>query len=269
MQINTNYQNRFLSSSASGAAEISAKKTVNKISENIRINRADDDSARLSISEEHLAKKHFFEVLMALDEGITIVSTVLFNISSVKDIFNTLRKGTVTDSLSLVNEINRIRINSEFNSEKLLDGSFYKLINLWHKDSSAIEIDFRNSLRSGNGETSIDFDILNADEDGNLVSGISKPLVEVINDNDLNDFSVIDSNINRMEEHALALKEKILNYHKELETIITKLSQNSNFSDARLVLFLGNIRKELSEKSAHSMLTQISENHANAVALLP
>lgn len=269
MQINTNYQNRFLSSSASGAGEITAKKTVNKISESIRINRADDDSARLSISEEHLAKKHFFEVLMALDEGITIISTVLFNISSVKDIFSTLKKGTAADPVSLVNEINRIRLNSEFNAEKLLDGSFYKIINLWHKDSSAVEIDFRSRVREGDATTSIDFDILNTDEEGNIVSGISQPLLELISNKDFKDFSIIDSNITRMEEHAMAVKEKILNYHKELETIITRLSQKSNFSDARLGLFLGNIRKELSEKSAHSMLTQISENHANAVALLP
>ena len=72
-----------------------------------------------------------------------------------------------------------------------------------------------------------------------------------------------------MEEHALKLKATILDYYKQLETIMQNLSTKSNFSDVKLNLFLDGIKKEFTEKSARSMLTQISENHANAVSLLP
>ena len=64
MQINTDYRSRFSNSSTAAVSELSSKKTVNKITENIKINRLDDDSASLSINEDHLAKKYFFEILM-------------------------------------------------------------------------------------------------------------------------------------------------------------------------------------------------------------
>jgi hypothetical protein len=65
------------------------------------------------------------------------------------------------------------------------------------------------------------------------------------------------------------LKTTILDYYKQLESIIQNLSTKSNFSDLKLNLFLNGIKKEFTEKSAMSMLTQISENHANAISLLP
>ncbi|NBV98095.1 MAG: hypothetical protein EBR67_01115 [Proteobacteria bacterium] len=72
-----------------------------------------------------------------------------------------------------------------------------------------------------------------------------------------------------MEEHALKLKATILDYYKQLETIIQNLSTKSNFSDIKLNLFLNGIKNEFTKKSAMSMLTQVSKNQANAVGLLP
>ncbi|NBV98094.1 MAG: hypothetical protein EBR67_01110 [Proteobacteria bacterium] len=133
MQINTDYRSRFSNSSTAAVSELSSKKTVNKITENIKINRLDDDSASLSISEDHLAKKYFFEILMGLDDGINIISTVLFNLNSVQDIVSALAKPH-SDTNSLINEIENIKNQSEFNSQKLLDGSFLKDIQLWTND---------------------------------------------------------------------------------------------------------------------------------------
>jgi flagellin len=247
---------------------LSSKKTVNKITENIKINRLDDDSASLSISEDHLAKKYFFEILMGLDDGINIISTVLFNLNSVQDIVSALAKPH-SDTNSLINEIENIKNQSEFNSQKLVDGSFLKDIKLWQKNSSNFIIDFRNLENGGQLESSIDFNIEDISSEGNLVSGLSVPLRELAKSKNPDDFSKLNQNIHRMEKHALELQAAILAYYKQLETVIRNLSTKSNLSDAKLNLFLNGIKKEFIEKSAMSMLTQVSENHANAISLLP
>lgn len=268
MQINTDYRSRFSNSSTAAVSELSSKKTVNKITENIKINRLDDDSASLSINEDHLAKKYFFEILMGLDDGINIISTVLVNLNSVQDIVSALAKPQA-DANSLINEIENIKNQSEFNSQKLLDGSFLKDIKLWKKDNSSFIIDFRNSENGGQSESSIDFNIKDTSSEGNLVSGLTSALKELAINKNPSEFSKLNNNIQRMEKHALELKASILDHYKQLETIIQNLSTKSNFSDLKLNLFLSGIKKEFTEKSAISMLTQITENHASAISLLP
>ena len=268
MQINTDYRSRFANSSTAAVSELNSKKTVNKITENIKINRLDDDSASLSINEDHLAKKYFFEILMSLDDGINIISTVLFNLNSVQDIVSALGKPH-SDTNNLINEIENIKNQSEFNSQKLLDGSFLKDIQLWKKDNSSLTIDFRNPENGGQSESSVDFNIKDTSSEGNLVSGLTVALKELAINRNPDDFLKLNKNIQRMEEHALELKTTILDYYKQLESIIQNLSTKSNFSDLKLNLFLNGIKKEFTEKSAMSMLTQISENHANAISLLP
>jgi flagellin len=268
MQINTDYRSRFSSSSTAAVSELSSKKTINKITESIKINRLDDDSASLSINDEHLAKKYFFEILMGLDDGITIISTVLFNLNSVQDIVSALGKPH-QDTDSLINEIENIKNQSEFNSQKLLDGSFLKDIKLWKADNSSFIIDFRNPENGGQSESSVDFNIKDTSSDGNLVSGLTVALKELAINRNPDDFLKLNKNIQRMEEHALELQAAILAYYKQLETVLQNLSTKSNLSDAKLNLFLNGIKKEFTEKSAMSMLTQVSKNQANAIGLLP
>jgi flagellin-like hook-associated protein FlgL len=268
MQINTDYRSRFANGSTTAVSELSSKKTVNKITENIKINSLDDDSASLSINEDHLAKKYFFEILMSLDDGINIISTVLFNLNSVQDIVSALAKPH-TDTNSLINEIENIKNQSEFNSQKLLDGRFLKDIKLWKKDNSSFIIDFRNPENGGQSESSVDFNIKDTSSEGNLVSGLTVSLKELAINKNPDDFSQLNNNIQRMEEHALKLKATILDYYKQLEAIIKNLSTKSNFSDVKVNLFLNGIKKEFTEKSAMSMLMQVSENHASALSLLP
>jgi hypothetical protein len=268
MQINTDYRSRFANGSTTAVSELSSKKTVNKITENIKINSLDDDSASLSINEDHLAKKYFFEILMSLDDGINIISTVLFNLNSVQDIVSALGKPH-TDTNSLINEIENIKNQSEFNSQKLLDGRFLKDVKLWKQDNSSFIIDFRNPENGGQSKSSVDFNIKDTSSEGNLVSGLTVSLKELAINKNPDDFSKLNNNIQRMEEHALKLKATILDYYKQLEAIIKNLSTKSNFSDVKVNLFLNGIKKEFTEKSAMSMLTQVSENHANAISLLP
>ena len=268
MQINTDYRSRFSNSSTAAVSELGSKKTVNKITENIKINRLDDDSASLSINEDHLAKKYFFEILMGLDDGINIINTVLFNLNSVQDIVSALAKPH-QDTNSLINEIENIKNHSEFNSQKLLDGCFLKDIKLWKKDNSSFIIDFRNPENGGQSKSSVDFNIKDTSSEGNLVSGLTIELKELTINKNPNDFLKLNKNIQRMEEHALKLKATLLDYYKQLETIIQNLSTKSNFSDIKLNLFLNGIKNEFTEKSAMSMLTQVSKNQANAISLLP
>jgi len=268
MQINTDYK-RFYSNAASSVTELTTKKTITKVSENIRINQQDDDSASLSISDEHLAKKEFFQILMGLDDGMSIIATVKFNLASVSDIFSSLKQ-THNSPEALLVEVDNIKNKSEFNLEKLLDGTFTKTLKLWLADEPELIIDFRNPLNGGDSNSSIDFDIHDIQAEGNLVSGLESSLDIIIVKKSQSDFNKIEANIHRMNEYALFLEARILDYYERLENVIHNLSSEHELSGESLNYVLKNVQKRFSEKSAGSMLTQIKGVHSNStINLLP
>ena len=85
--LSVDYRDRLLKKRTNETGSVT-KKTVKKLGSDVKINHLNSDSASLSIREESFAKKHFFELLMNLDEAISIVSTVLSSIKSAQTSLN-------------------------------------------------------------------------------------------------------------------------------------------------------------------------------------
>ncbi|NQY79457.1 MAG: hypothetical protein HRT47_04000 [Candidatus Caenarcaniphilales bacterium] len=280
--LNTDYKDRLFKKAT--PVESNLKKSVNKISSGLLINNVDSDSASLSIREESFAKKQFFELLMELDEAITIVNTVISSINSVSQIslsISKLKKDYQSNSNpkyhaflqnelnSFINNIERINQKTVFNDENLVDGSFYREIKLANKDKD-IKIDFRNPENDGLEITSIDFNINKISAKGNLVSNTSLPLKGIqISDINEDDLKTINQNISRMNRSANVVKQRLLIAHKDLENKMNNEFNKENYDNVKAGLFMVDFKSKLEKQSASTILTQVSEDHSGALGLLP
>lgn len=280
--LNTDYKDRLFKKAV--PVESKLKKSVNKLSSGLLINNVDSDSASLSIREESFAKKQFFELLMELDESITIVNTVIASINSVSQISLSISKlqqdyksnsnpkyhAFLQNELSsFINNIERINQKTVFNDENLVNGNFYREITLINKDKS-IKIDFRNPENNGLELTSIDFNIEKISSKGNLVSNISSSLkgiqIPEINQEDL---QIIMQNIARMNKNANVIKQRLLIAHKDLENKMNHEFNKGNYNNVKAGIFMMDYKSKLEKQSASTILTQVSEDHSGALSLLP
>ena len=116
-------------------------KSLEKLSSGYRINRAGDDAAGLAISEKmrgqirglNMASKNAQDGISliqtaegALDETHAILQRMReLAVQSANDTNVDVDRGALQDELNqLLEEIDRIAANTEFNTQKLLDGSF-------------------------------------------------------------------------------------------------------------------------------------------------
>jgi flagellin len=120
---------------------IGAKKSTEKLSSGLRINRAGDDAAGLAISEKMRSQiRGLHQAIHNANKGINLIQTAEGGLNETHAILQRIRElavqsanGTYRDELdrealqlevdALKNEINRIAESTEFNKIKLLDGS--------------------------------------------------------------------------------------------------------------------------------------------------
>ncbi|MDA8189253.1 MAG: flagellin [Dehalococcoidales bacterium] len=140
VRINTNIEaldaQRNLAITASSFA-----KSVEKLSSGLRINRAGDDAAGLSISEKLRGQvRGLNQAVRNAQDGISLIQTAEGALDQVTGIIQRMRElsvqasnDTLTSSdrsaiaselTALRDEINRISTQSEFNTQKLLDGTY-------------------------------------------------------------------------------------------------------------------------------------------------
>lgn len=117
-----------------------AAKSMEKLSSGLKINRAGDDAAGLSISEKMRAQiRGLDQASTNAEDGISMIQTTEGALNETHSILQRMRElsvqssnGTNTDEdraaiqeeiTQLKDEINRISETTEFNSQKLLDGS--------------------------------------------------------------------------------------------------------------------------------------------------
>ncbi|WP_209121466.1 flagellin [Alkalihalobacillus sp. BA299] len=115
-------------------------KSMEKLSSGLRINRAGDDAAGLSISEKMRAQVRGLEQASRnAQDGISLIQTAEGALNETHDILQRMRelavqaandtnvtadRDALKDELDeLVNEINRIASSTTFNEQKLLNGS--------------------------------------------------------------------------------------------------------------------------------------------------
>ena len=117
-----------------------AAKSMEKLSSGLKINRAGDDAAGLSISEKMRAQiRGLDQASTNAEDGISMIQTTEGALNETHSILQRMRElsvqssnGTNTDQdraaiqeeiTQLKDEVNRISETTEFNSQKLLDGS--------------------------------------------------------------------------------------------------------------------------------------------------
>jgi flagellin len=118
-----------------------AAKNLEKLSSGFRINRAGDDAAGLAISEKMRGQIRGLEMASKnAQDGISLIQTAEGALTETHAILQRMRELAVqaandtnvtadreaiqSEIDALVSEINRIAANTEFNTQKLLDGTF-------------------------------------------------------------------------------------------------------------------------------------------------
>jgi len=123
-----------------GIANTGASKSMEKLSSGYRINRAGDDAAGLSISEKMRAQIRGLQMASKnAQDGISLIQTAEGALDEVHSILQRMRELAVqaandtnvqvdrealqAEVDQLLEEIDRIADNTEFNTQKLLDGT--------------------------------------------------------------------------------------------------------------------------------------------------
>src|SRR5215216_4419249 len=139
MRINTNVE-AFNAQRNLGLTSMQYAKSVEKLSSGLRINRAGDDAAGLSISEKMRAQmRGLAQAQRNAQDGISLIQTAEGGLNEVHSIVQRMRELAVqasNDTLSqgdrdaiglelsaLNSEVNRIATTTEFNGKSLLSGS--------------------------------------------------------------------------------------------------------------------------------------------------
>lgn len=124
-----------------GMNTVNSGKSMEKLSSGLRINRAGDDAAGLAISEKMRGQiRGLDQASRNAQDGISLIQTAEGALNETHSILQRMRelavqsandtnvsadRGAIQDEMNqLVSEIDRIANNTEFNTQKLLDGSF-------------------------------------------------------------------------------------------------------------------------------------------------
>src|SRR5688572_16087011 len=138
MRINTNV-NAINAQRNLNSVGMSLSKSIERLSSGLRINRAADDAAGLSISEKLRGQtKGLNQAIRNAQDGISMIQTAEGGLNETHSILQRMRElavqganGTLTDTdrgaiaaelTSLKNEVDRIANTTEFNTKKLLNG---------------------------------------------------------------------------------------------------------------------------------------------------
>jgi flagellin len=140
MRINNNLAAMNTHSRLNAATEAQGK-SLQKLSSGLRINRAGDDAAGLAISEKMRGQiKGLNQATRNAQDGISLIQTAEGALNETHSILQRMRELSVQSAndtnsgtdraeiqkevAELIKEVNRISDTTEFNTSKLLDGSF-------------------------------------------------------------------------------------------------------------------------------------------------
>jgi len=147
----------------------STAKALEKLSSGLRINRAGDDAAGLAISEKMRAQIRGLEMATKnAQDGISLIQTAEGALNEVHSILQRMRELAVQSANDtnndvdrselqkevnqLIDEIDRISKNTEFNTKALLDGSFKGKFHIGANSGQFMEIKIGNIGSSEIGE---------------------------------------------------------------------------------------------------------------------
>jgi len=164
-----------------GITNDSASKSMEKLSSGLRINRAGDDAAGLSISEKMRGQiRGLNQASRNAQDGISLIQTAEGALQETQAILQRMRELAVQSANDtnvevdraaiqaeineLAAEITRIAETTEFNTQKLLDGSFKGTFHIGANEGQNIKLAINNMTAqalkvSGNGEGKANYEI--------------------------------------------------------------------------------------------------------------
>jgi flagellin len=145
------------------AGSIAASKNMEKLSSGLRINRAGDDAAGLAISEKMRGQIRGLEMASKnAQDGISLIQTAEGALNETHAILQRMRElavqaandtNTATDRSELQKEVDqlsqelsRIGATTEFNTQKLLDGSFSGIFHIGANEGQNLSLQI-NDMR--------------------------------------------------------------------------------------------------------------------------
>lgn len=173
MRINTNVAalNAWRNLSVSTMA---LQKSLEKLTSGYRINRAADDAAGLAVSEKMRAQTRGLQAAQRnAQDAISLIQTAEGALSEIHSILQRMRElavqaasDTNTDTdrgliqkevTQLINEITRIAATTEFNTQKLLDGTFTsKVFQIGANNNQTITLTISDMRATALGVDSVD-----------------------------------------------------------------------------------------------------------------
>ena len=152
-----------------GSNQSAAAKSMEKLSSGMRINRAGDDAAGLAISEKMRAQvRGLKQAARNAQDGISLIQTAEGALNETHAILQRMRElatqaatdtNTLTDRKEIQKEINqlleeidRIGNNTEFNTQNLLDGSYSgKKVHIGANETQSMDITISDMRTSAIG----------------------------------------------------------------------------------------------------------------------
>lgn len=157
-----------------GVNQANASRSMEKLSSGLRINRAGDDAAGLAISEKMRGQiRGLNQASRNAQDGISLIQTAEGSLNESHAILQRMRElavqsanDTNTDAdraelqkevSSLIAELDRVGGNTEFNTQKLLDGSFTgKEIHIGANSGQTLTIGINDMTANGLTVDSVD-----------------------------------------------------------------------------------------------------------------
>ena len=246
-----------------GINQNAMQKSMEKLSSGMRINRAGDDAAGLSISEKMRAQiRGLDQASRNAQDGISMIQTAEGALDESHNILQRMRELAVqasndtnndddraaiqAEANQLAKELNRIAANTEFNTQNLLDGS-------------ATGITFQ--VGANNGQTiSIDFGAMDSLTllvgDGNDESGDA---IDISSDNATATAAI--ETINAAIETVSQERSKLGATQNRLEHTISNLDNASeNLSAAESRIRDVDMAREMMEMTKSNILSQASQS---------
>src|SRR5690606_24058107 len=149
-------------------------KSIEKLSSGLRINRAGDDAAGLAISEKMRAQiRGLRQAVRNAQDGISLIQTAEGALQEAHAILQRMRELAVQaandtntnddraelqkEVAQLIEELNRIATDTEFNTQNLLDGSFTgKIIHIGANEGQTLQINISGMSASDLGVALVD-----------------------------------------------------------------------------------------------------------------
>lgn len=269
-----------------------AGKTLEKLSSGYRINRAGDDAAGLAISEKMRAQIRGLNMASKnAQDGISLIQTAEGALTETHSILQRMRElatqaasdtNTFTDRKEiqkeineLIDEIDRIANDTQFNTKNLLDGTLARNteeggtvtggvkfhIGANEGQSITLGINSMNANKIGKDETSTiaslkveDVDAVTEDEDGNL-TGLGTDETGGVLTQAGADAAI--TNINTAIEQVSAERAKLGAYQNRLEHTIKNLDTSAeNLQAAESRIRDVDMAKEMMEFTKNNILQQ-------------